>query len=243
MADALEAAAQRKREIVAMVSHDLRTPLCSISGVLTLLGEGVLGPLSDKAQRQVSLAEKSTNRLIKLINDLLDAEKLEAGKLQVVPRQLQLAPLIEQSVNSVETLARERAINLQINAGDLPVFVDGDRFVQVLVNLLSNTIKFSPDGSTVKIDARLLDSDVEIAVTDEGRGVPPEFVDKIFQRFEQVDQADEAERKGSGLGLPICKAIVELHGGKIGVTSAPGKGSKFWFTVPAAARAPVHSSL
>lgn len=242
MAERLAEAARRKQEMIAMVSHDLKTPLTSIQASLTLLSEGVLGSMPEAAGKEVQIAENNTTRLIDLINDLLDIEKLEAGQLKIHPSDIPLARVFERSLESVGTLAEKQGIKIAVPAADLKVHADSDRLVQVIVNLLSNAIKFSPSGSTISIIASAMAGSLEVRVVDQGRGVPDQYKQMIFERFQQVELSDSQKRKGTGLGLPICKAIIEGHGGTIGVESEEGKGSTFWFRVPAAGVGSVVSS-
>ena len=221
-----------KREFVAMVSHDLRTPLTSIQGFLALLQVGALGELTQSGQSSLTIADTSINRLIKLVSDLLDMEKLESGKMDLNLRNVAVRDLLLESANAVDAFADENDVTLDIVPTDLSIEVDGDRIIQVLVNLISNAIKFSPKDSVVTLSAEESEKALEIKVADQGRGIPPEYIDSVFERFSQVKKSDAKNRKGSGLGLAICKAIVEKHGGKIGVTSEEGKGSTFWFSLP-----------
>ncbi|CAN5286593.1 hypothetical protein BH10CYA1_BH10CYA1_27880 [soil metagenome] len=231
MADDLAAAAQAKKEMVAMVSHDLRTPLTSVQGSLTLLSAGVYGELSERALKEVTVAETNTSRLINLINDLLDIERMEAGKLEMTLRQTFVSQIVEQTSAALDSFAKQNKVELDLPETGLSINADGERLVQVLINLVSNAIKFSPVGSTVAVTAEKLADCVEFKVIDQGRGIPPEFIDSVFERFQQVKKSD-AGRKGTGLGLAICKAIIDGHGGTIGVTSKVGVGSQFWFRIP-----------
>ena len=226
-----------KREFVAMVSHDLRTPLTSIQGFLSLLEAGVYGELSDSGIDSLSVADNSITRLVKLINDLLDIERLESGKFDLQISNVSVEDIFEQSADAVETFAQQQGVAIvnqpeQETHEDIHLQADGDRLIQVLVNLLSNAIKFSPAGSKVTLAAELVDDLVEFKIIDEGRGIPADFIDSVFERFKQVKKSDAKNKKGTGLGLAICKSIVEKHGGTIGVTSEEGKGSTFWFRVP-----------
>lgn len=234
MAEALAEAARRKQELVSMVSHDLRTPLTSVQASLTLLSEGVLGSLPVRAHKEVTNAENNTTRLINLINDLLDIEKMEAGQLALDCSKTSVQNIFERSVESVKAFAEKQNVNIKILETDLQVYADGDRIIQVIVNLLSNSIKFSPAESTVSLEAVPAENNtVEMRVIDQGRGIPEGFRKSMFQRFQQVDQIGDAKKKkGTGLGLAICKNLVELHGGVIGVRSEEGKGSTFWFQIP-----------
>lgn len=197
-----------------------------------MLGEGIYGELSESGRKKTMIADRSSTRLIALINDLLDIEKLESGMFELHLEHSAVDPIIEKSTEAVKALADGRNIRFVSTPCVLSVYADGDRLVQVLVNLLSNAVKYSPDDSEVAIETRKLDHQVEIRVIDTGRGVPAHMRESIFERFKQVDISDAKEKKGTGLGLAICKAIVEQHGGSIGVDSEDGKGSEFWFTVP-----------
>lgn len=228
-----------KREFVSTVSHELRTPLTSIRGSLTLLSVGALGALNEPADKAVKIAERNTVRLINLINDLLDIEKLEAGKLEMSFAAIPADGIIDRSVESVRSFGEQYGINFAVEKSDAVVVADGDRLVQVLVNLLSNAVKYSPKDDVVTV-AGTVDGDyLRFTISDNGRGIPPDFIGKVFERFEQVETADATKRGGTGLGLAICKAIVEQHKGTIGVESELGKGSTFWFRIPLAeAKAP-----
>ena len=225
-----------KREFVAMVSHDLRTPLTSIQGFLSLVEIGAFGDLNQSGMQSLKIADTSITRLINLINDLLDAERIESGKLEITIGNVSLADVFEQSSQAVSNFASDHGVKIEILQQELvdgiQLRADGDRLIQVLINLLSNAIKFSPEDSTVRLSCQPVDAFYEIKVADEGRGIPAEFVNSVFERFKQVKKSDAREKKGTGLGLAICKAIVEKHGGQIGVTSEEGKGSTFWFRIP-----------
>lgn len=221
-----------KREFVAMVSHDLRTPLSSIQGVLALLSAGVIGSLNDRGVNLVFTAEEEIGRLMSLINDLLDLERMEAGKFDLKLEPVDLADVIAPSVKAVSSLAERKRINIVSPQLDVIVTADGARLTQVLINLLTNAVKFSPTEGTIKLLVTEDNGWVEVSVQDEGRGIPQEHLDAVFDRFHQVESGDAREKGGTGLGLPICKMIVESHDGKIGVVSKPGEGSRFWFRIP-----------
>jgi signal transduction histidine kinase len=233
MADALEEAAMRKQELVSMVSHDLRTPLMSMQVSLELLSAGAMGELPDQARKELSVAEYSATRLIHLINDLLDIDKMEAGRFEIISRHTEICTIFERCIRSVRALADRHQVSIAMpDDDDTKVFADPDRLAQVITNLLSNAIKFSPPGSQVTMDYEDLPDATIIKIIDQGRGIPKGFEQKIFERFQQVSAKDATEKKGSGLGLAICKAIVDAHNGTIGVQSAEGQGSTFWFRVP-----------
>jgi PAS domain S-box-containing protein len=223
-----------RREFVSIVSHELRTPLTSIRGGLTLLSVGALGDLPEKAKDIVRLAERNSVRLIGLINDLLDLEKLEAGMLEMEINNCQLSEIFQRSLEAIKTFADERNVRVTASHTSLAIEGDRDRLVQVLVNLISNAIKFSPAQGLVSISVDLEADLAVVSVTDQGRGIPGQYRELVFQRFQQVKSSDGKQKGGSGLGLAICKAIIELHHGKISFDSEEGKGSRFWFTVPLA---------
>lgn len=227
-----------KREFVAMVSHDLRTPLTSIQMYLSLLGTGVYGNLNDNGLQNLQCADGSINRLINLINDLLDAEKLESGKFEINCTDISMGDVLEDAVMSVQAYAEQQGVVLDLIPYDSDVHADGDRLIQVVVNLLSNAVKFSPRESRVTVSAVEHPDCVEVRITDRGRGIPQEQIGTIFDKFTQVSKADAKKMRGSGLGLSICKAIVERHGGVIGVSSEEGNGSTFWFKIPRIAMVP-----
>lgn len=230
-----------KRDFVAMVSHDLRTPLTSISGFLTLLKSGKYNQLSDHGLETLKSAESSTNRLMNMVNDLLDIERVESGRLDLNLGPVTMEGLVESVFSILEPIAREKEIDLvAVHNDDLEFVGDADRLNQVLVNFVSNAIKFSEKNSKVVVNAYETDESIRIEVKDTGRGVPDELKQAVFERFKQVDPSDSAKRKGTGLGLAISKALIEHHGGKVGVIdnrTEDGKveGSIFWFSLPKAA--------
>jgi PAS domain S-box-containing protein len=223
-----------KKEFVANVSHELRTPLTSIRGSLSLLSSGVLGDLPDEARDVVAIAERNTLRLIALINDILDLERLESGQLETQIAPTSLRTVAERSIDAVSSFADAQNIFLTSSVPEVEVMGDGDRLVQVLVNLLSNAVKFSERDSSVELTAEVGNGTVVVRVADHGRGIPPDAIGRLFQRFHQVEASDARQKGGTGLGLAICKGIVEQHGGEIGVESEIGHGSTFWFRVPTA---------
>jgi len=226
-----------KSEFVSTVSHELRTPLTSIRGSLGLLAAGVVGDLPPQVRDLVRLADRNAVRLTALINDILDFERLDSGRVEMQIADVSLQPLFEQSLESVRPVADEQRIALACTPTGIRLRADADRIVQVLVNLLSNALKFSPAWSEVHVWAEERDGWARIFVNDQGLGIPDGHHQRIFERFAQVETSDRRDKGGTGLGLAICKAIIEHHGGRIGVDSEPGKGSTFWFDLPIADKA------
>ncbi len=222
-------AARLKQEVIAMVSHDLRTPLTAINTALEMIDAGVFGTISLDGKRMIAGVERSSQRMLGLLNDLLALERIKSEMLELDCDTTRLQNVFDQSIQSVFSLADAGHISIVAEPTDLVVWADSDRLVQVVINLVSNAIKFSPAGETISISGTPVDSCIEVAVADRGRGVPPEQREKIFERFQQVQKADAKQLGGSGLGLAICKAIIELHGGSIGIRDNPGGGSIFWF--------------
>ncbi|MBS1954305.1 MAG: PAS domain S-box protein [Cyanobacteria bacterium SZAS-4] len=221
-----------KNEFLGVVSHELRNPLTAIRGSLKMMMVGALGQQTEQAQKAITIAERSATRLIGLVNDLLDAEKLEAGKLDMQFELRPLYPILEMGVESVKAFADDHQVTVQYKQTESLVYADDHRIVQVLINLLSNAIKYSPKGSTVRVDVVSIGDLDEVRITDQGRGIPASHVNSLFQRFKQVERSDATAKGGTGLGLVICKAIIEQHMGTIGVESEIGKGSTFWFRLP-----------
>ncbi|MBC9822610.1 ATP-binding protein [Terrabacter sp. MAHUQ-38] len=221
-----------KDEFVSVVSHELRTPLTSLRGALGLLEGGLLKDAAPRAQRMVQIAVESTDRLIRLINDILDVERLAAGKLALHRQAWSATDLVARAVGEMTGLASQAQVRLEVGETQGMVDADADRIVQTLTNLLSNAVKFSPADGTVRVSAVGQGNEVLVTVTDEGDGIPPEHLEAVFGRFAQVDASDTREKEGSGLGLAICRGIVEQHGGRIWAESEPGAGATFCFTLP-----------
>ncbi|HYE88507.1 MAG TPA: HAMP domain-containing sensor histidine kinase, partial [Vicinamibacterales bacterium] len=215
-------------------SHELRTPLTSIRASMQLLiAEDMTG--NEDADQLVRVALSNADRLIRIVNDILDMSKIEAGEMLVQPKRARLAPIIEDSVRSVEAFARDSGVTIS-HATDAveDVIADPDRTIQVLVNLLSNAVKHSPAGTTVQITASRESGMAAIAVRDCGPGIPTHKVDFIFEPFTQLDGSDTRRIAGTGLGLTIAKALAEKQGGTIRVASREGEGATFTLTVPSA---------
>ena len=222
-----------KDEFVSVVSHELRTPLTSIRGALGLLDSGVLDRSSDQAARMVRIALTSSERLGRLVDDILDVERMDAGTAQLELAEHPLGELVAAATEQVSIQADDAGVVLSSDGSTELVRVDGERIVQTLTNLLSNAVKFSPRGRTVRVTARPVADLVEVRVDDEGRGIPPDKLETVFRRFEQVDASDARERGGTGLGLAIARSIVERHGGRMwAVSDGEGHGSSFRMTLP-----------
>jgi CheY-like chemotaxis protein len=221
-----------KDEFISVVSHELRTPLTSIHGSLGLLASGILTADSPQGQRMLQIAVDSTDRLVRLINDILDIERIESGRVKMEPVDCQVTDLMTEAINTVQALADKAGVTLSVTLLPLQVWVDPDRIVQTLTNLLSNAIKFSPPESTVWVTVESQPNQVLFTVKDQGRGIPADKLHSIFERFQQVDSSDSRNHEGTGLGLAICRSIVQQHNGKIWVESVLGEGSTFFFTLP-----------
>jgi PAS domain S-box-containing protein len=225
---------QLKSGFVSTVSHELRTPLTSISGSLGLLAGGIAGALPGKAARLIDIAKLNCERLVRLINDILDLERAESGRLELRLAAQRLKPIVQQAIETNRAYAQNfgATIELAADSDDANVLVDHDRLVQVLTNILSNAAKFSPPGGAVSVAIRADADSVRVSVRDRGLGIAPEFQPRIFQRFAQADSSDSRAKGGTGLGLSIAKTIVERLGGSIGFDSTPGEGATFYITLP-----------
>jgi PAS domain S-box-containing protein len=223
-----------KDEFISVVSHELRTPLTSIRGSLGLLAGGKMGEMSERVQRLLEIAVQNTDRLVRLINDILDIERMESGKATMEMRTVEAASLVRDAADVMEAMAEKAGVVLRVEAVAAAVRADPDRILQVLTNLLSNAVKFSPAGSEVSLSAEARDGQVLFGVRDHGRGIPADKLDTVFERFQQVDSSDSRQKGGTGLGLAICRSIVQQHGGRIWAESVAGEGSTFRFSIPSA---------
>ncbi|MDX1755260.1 MAG: ATP-binding protein [Marinobacter sp.] len=223
-----------KSEFVATVSHELRTPLTSIAGSLKLIREGMVGVLPDKAKQMVDIAQKNSERLTHLINDLLDMDKLVSGKMRFQIRPCPLAVLMKSSLEGIAAYADDHDVTLEYEnrAGPVAVQVDEARFHQVMDNLLSNAIKYSPAGGQVSVVATQLRQSVQIAVCDEGPGIPESFHNFVFEKFAQADASDRRVKGGTGLGLAIARGLLLRMNGTIHFETGEGKGTCFYITLP-----------
>jgi PAS domain S-box-containing protein len=223
-----------KDEFVSVVGHELRTPLTSIRGSLGLIDAGVVGAISAEASQMIAVAISNTDRLVRLINDTLDAERMEAGRSELDLTAVAGASLVQQALTVVQATADAAEITFSSEVADVDVWADADRIVQTLVNLLGNAIKFSPQGAEIQIAVRNDGEVADFVVSDLGRGIPPDQLESVFERFRQVDGSDAREKGGTGLGLAIARGIVEQHGGRIWAESGEGVGTTFHFTLPLA---------
>jgi PAS domain S-box-containing protein len=226
---------EMKSEFIATVSHELRTPMTSIRASLSMLVDGGAGELPPDVQHLVNIAYQSSERLVRLVNDILDIEKIEAGKMEFRRDELDIAPLLDEAIDAVRGSAAQRPVALERTGSGrgLRVRGDHDRLVQLLVNLLSNAIKYSPQYNTVTLDCSAVPAGVRLSVSDNGAGIPEAFQARVFAKFAQADSSDTRLKGGTGLGLAICRAIAEQHGGIIGFDTEEGRGTTFHVTLPA----------
>ena len=220
-----------KNDFISTVSHELRTPLTSISGSLGLISAGMAGKIPDEANKLVKIANNNSDRLVRLINDILDIEKIESGRMEIDFYPIQVWSLLEMAAESNRGFSERFGISIEISGAPTEARVLGgvDQLMQVFTNLLSNAIKFSPLRGTIEIGAqRTAGGSLRFFVTDHGRGIPLDFRDRIFEKFTQADQGEQRE-SGTGLGLSICKLLIEGHNGNVGFTSEEGQGSTFYF--------------
>ena len=221
-----------KDEFVSTVSHELRTPLTSIRGALGLLSAGILGQVSDKAANLLRIALSNSDRLVRLINDILDLERIQSGREPLTFRPVSLGEIVRQAMDGMQPVADAAGVQLIHDANEVNISADPDRLLQVITNLLSNAVKFSPEGASVAVTLREGSNGVIISVIDQGRGIPADKLDTIFDRFQQVDASDSRQKGGSGLGLAICRTIVTQHNGRIWAERNAVLGSTFRVLLP-----------
>lgn len=223
-----------KDEFISTVSHELRTPLTSIHGALGLINSGVTGEFSAQAKTMLDIAHKNSQRLIHLINDILDIEKIESGRMEFRMKPLKLSRIIEHALEANTAYGEQFGIRFAFE-NTLPeaeVYADSNRLMQLMTNLLSNAAKFSQAGDVVSVSMLRHNNSIRVSVLDHGPGIPEEFHNKIFQRFAQADASDSRQKGGTGLGLSISKAIVERHNGQIGFNTKAGAGTTLYFDLP-----------
>ncbi|WP_341539111.1 ATP-binding protein [Acidipila rosea] len=223
---------QMKDEFVATVSHELRTPLTSIRGALGLLSAGLIGNVNEKAANLLRIAVFNSDRLVRLINDILDLERLESGRAPLILRAVSLKELVQQAIDALTPMGEASRISLEAHAAALEIEADPDRILQVITNLISNAIKFSPPDSMVKIIVDAVAGGIRLRVIDSGRGIPPDKLETIFDRFQQVDASDSRQKGGTGLGLAISRALIHQHHGRIWAECNAEKGATFTFFLP-----------
>jgi len=243
-----------KDEFISIISHELRTPLTSLHSALKILATGRLGNLSPEGQQMLEIADDSTERLVRLVNNVLDLQRIEAGKVVMERQACNAANLMIQAVEVMQAMAQQHGVRLLTQTENITIWADADYILQALTNLLSNAIKFSPPGGTVWLTIEqashkpqpldiengtgvacipeLFHSEVVLRVRDEGHGIPNDQLERIFERFQQVDSSDARRKGGTGLGLAICRKIIEQHNGRIWAESTLGTGSTFAFTLP-----------
>lgn len=230
--DEADKANRTKSEFLSVMSHELRTPLTSIKGALGLLMGGIADNSSQQAEKMLRIAYDNSERLELLVNDILDIEKLLAGKLAFKNEQVNIKSFLTKAVVANQGYASQYHVSFSVDCEPCMhqyICADESRIMQVMSNLLSNAIKYSPTGGCVLITARCDNAKVRISVKDHGEGIPVEFYQHIFSHFSQADSSDTREKGGTGLGLAISKEIIERQGGRIGFTSTPGEGSTFFF--------------
>ncbi len=227
-------AERMKKEFTSTLSHELRTPLTSIIGSLQLINSGVLGDVSDDVGELTAVAERNGQRLLDLINDILDIEKIESGKLTLMPELIRADEVVREAIVLNNAFGERFKVRFEAR-GELPgrqVTADRKRLLQVMTNLLSNAAKFSPEGGLVEVTAEERGGAIRVAILDRGPGIPENFRGRIFGRFTQADSTTARQKGGTGLGLAICKRLVEMMQGRIGFEDRPGGGTAFWFELP-----------
>lgn len=229
-------AERAKSQFLAMVSHELRTPVTALRGALALLASGAAGQLTDKSSSLVALAERNAGRLHRLVNDILDLEKIDTGAFQYRMTNIDMNQLVTQAVEELRAFASQYDVDILVQHSPAPALVraDPDRLMQVLANLISNAVKFSPANDGVEILVEGYRHSVRVSVTDHGAGIPEEFRPHVFKRFAQAQATATNRKGGSGLGLNISQAIVEHHGGQLAFRTALGAGTTFYFDLPVA---------
>jgi signal transduction histidine kinase len=222
-----------KDEFISTVSHELRTPLTSLRAALGLIAGGALQKRPEKVPQMLEIALSNCDRLVRLVNDIVDFERIGSGTLPLHQTEWNAIELLRRAMDAEKSAAHRAGLSFRIDAQPVDVWVDGDRILQVLGNLVRNAIKFSEKGGEIRLAVRASgEQEVTFEVQDQGQGIPEEKLDLIFERFRQADASDSRLRGGTGLGLALCRGIINQHGGRIWAKSNPGSGSTFYFTVP-----------
>ena len=223
-----------KNDFISTVSHELRTPLTSIMGSLGLIKGGALGTLPDRLKSMLDIAYTNSDRLVRLINDILDIQKIEAGRMEYRMAPVDVMTLVNGAVSASDGLAHERGVQIKVTdmVPEATIQGDDDRLIQVMTNLLSNAVKFSSRGDSIEVGVSRQNGSLEVKIRDQGPGISDQFREQIFEKFSRMNLSDGQQVGGTGLGLSINKSIVEQHGGDIGVEADTGKGTTFFFRLP-----------
>ena len=232
----LQRASGAKAQFLAQLSHEIRTPLHAINGFAELLADDSYGPLTERQKRFVGHISEAGAHLLRLLNDIIDLARFETGRMDLDLQPVAVTPLVEQAARVLSGLARDKGISIRMqhDRSDAVALADDQRARQVLFNLLSNAIKYSPEGAEVDVTTTGEGEHVRVEVKDRGIGIAPGDQERIFEEFVRLNDAED--HPGAGLGLALSRELVHAHGGEIGVESAPGQGSAFWFTLPLARR-------
>jgi signal transduction histidine kinase len=221
-----------KTRFISIVSHEIRTPLTSLAGSLDLLDAGVVGVLPTQAAELVNVAQESTSRLVRLVNDVLDLDRLESQRVDLTLGEQTSDTLIAEVFRTLQPQASRKRVRLVAEPAPDTFVADHDRIVQVLLNLIQNALKFSPPSSTIVVASLRVKNEIQFVVDDEGRGIPADALDGIFEPFAQVETSDDRRNSGTGLGLAISRGIIHRHGGRIWAENRSPVGSRFIFTLP-----------
>ncbi|HEY9775366.1 MAG TPA: ATP-binding protein [Planktothrix sp.] len=234
MVDTVRSAERKRDEYVQMVNHDLRSPLAAIQAVLANTAKGLYGELSDKGKSRIADAKEDAVRLVDLINETMETDRLESGQFKLNKEEVDLSGLVANVVSSLRPLAEQKTIGITVAASELQVNLDRARMHRVLVNLIDNAIKYAPNDSKIEVSVTSSANRALVQISDAGAGVKPGEEERIFEPYDRGTNPGALEKPGKGLGLSVCKVIVEAHGGSIGVKGRDGKGSTFWLTLPSA---------
>lgn len=227
--------ARQRNQLMGILSHELRTPLTSVRGSLGLIAAGPVGALNEKGRELLRIAIQNSDRLMRTIGDILDVERIESGRFDLERAPTPARVIVDEALAAVRKIATEAGVDVESDVADVVVHADRDRIAQVLIHLLENAVKFSPTGTTTRVEVAEAEGSARFTVRDEGFGIPEEQLAGIFDRYHQVDASDSRSRGGAGLGLTLSRGIVREHGAELEVASAPGEGSRFTFEIPLAA--------